>query len=486
MSKPNIIWIYCDELRTDALSCYGNRYAEIHTPHIDEIARQGVRFENCFCNSPVCVASRTSVLTGLAPEVTGVYHNEAVWPNYRFEALPDTLPALLARHGYTTANFGKVHVPKALNHWMVNDTAGSGMLDFYADVDRETLELIRPPGIPTVIGGVYPDDRPYPADRLMDNALAWLDGDPAPFFMRLSFLQPHTPVLPPRNLADLYADAPFPDAVSAPGTLSRFERRFGEVVGSAEMSPREIRLARVHYYALVAWLDAQVGRLLDYLRANNLLDETIIVFESDHGASLGEGGRYQKQTFAPESQRVPRLIAWPGRLAGNQVRSDLCQSLDLTHTLCALVGVDAPEQFGGRDLFGSEVAPEAIFSTIGYGFASSRAFPNLGEGSYLDGRGWPRRTCIRSGRYRLDMNVRIDGAPPRPGEEDIFLADVQADPGEELNLASNANYVPIVRDLVGRVEKHIRDSHEVPEAWTQRDPEQLRRQREARRRYMKD
>ena len=128
MKKPNILWIYCDELRTDALGCYGNVYAPMLTPNIDAIAENGVRFDNCFCNSPVCVASRSSIITGLYPEETGVYHNEAVWPNYRFELRPLTFPQVFADHGYHTANFGKVHVPEQLANWRYSNTAGSGMM----------------------------------------------------------------------------------------------------------------------------------------------------------------------------------------------------------------------------------------------------------------------------------------------------------------------------------------------------------------------
>ena len=132
MTAPNVIWIYCDELRTDALGCYGNPYVQPQTPNIDALAASGVQFDNCFCNSPVCVASRTSILTGLYPEDTGVYHNEAYWPGYRFDNPPQTFPQVFAQNGYTTANFGKVHVPKSLNPWMYSCEEGSGMREFFA------------------------------------------------------------------------------------------------------------------------------------------------------------------------------------------------------------------------------------------------------------------------------------------------------------------------------------------------------------------
>ena len=129
MARPNVVWIYCDELRTDALGCYGTPYAEMQTPHLDAIANSGSIFRNCYCNSPVCVSSRTSVLTGLYAEDTGVYHNEGFWSQYRMdEPLPITIPEVFAQKGYTTANFGKVHIPHQFEPWMHNEPGriGSG------------------------------------------------------------------------------------------------------------------------------------------------------------------------------------------------------------------------------------------------------------------------------------------------------------------------------------------------------------------------
>ena len=476
MKRPNILWIYCDELRTDALGCYGNPYAEMQTPHIDSIADNGIRFDNCFCNSPVCVASRSAILTGLYPEETGVYHNEAVWPNYQFEASqngtpPITFPSVFAQNGYTTANFGKVHVPAALRAWDHHDPDGSDMREFYQDVELAALQAILPPNAPLVIGGIYPGDRPYPPQKATDNALAWLtkatEAD-RPWLARVSYLQPHTPVFPPPPYDTLYADGNFPDRPRDDCTLSRFEQRFGDVIGTRAMSAHNFFLAQAHYYGLVAWIDSQVGRLLEFLHTQGILEDTIVVFGADHGASLGECGRYQKQTFAPESHRVPRLVNWPGMIAAGQVRTDISQSMDLARTLFTLTGIDAPAQFKGRDLL-NDPAPDTIYATIGYGFATSRAFPNLNVGDYVDGHGWPRRTCIRTARYRLDKNVRLDGKPVRAADEDIFLADVQADPQENVNLADAPAHREIVAHLAGLVDDHVANALEVPQAWTERD-----------------
>ena len=119
MKKPNILWIYCDELRTDALGCYGHDTIHPRTPHIDTLAENGTLFENCLCNSPVCVPSRVSTLTGCYPEDTGVYHNEGAWRGYQMPSKVITFPQVFTENGYVTANFGKWHVPPEMNGLIV-------------------------------------------------------------------------------------------------------------------------------------------------------------------------------------------------------------------------------------------------------------------------------------------------------------------------------------------------------------------------------
>ncbi len=104
-----------------------------------------------------------------------------------------------------------------------------------------------------------------------------------------------------------------------------------------KMSAEQVRMARVYYYGLVAWIDSQVGLLVDFLRTRGWLESTIIVFDADHGAHLGEGGCYGKHTFAPQTHRVPRIVTWAKTLAGGVVRDDLTDGIDLGPTLMGLL-----------------------------------------------------------------------------------------------------------------------------------------------------
>ncbi|MBD3184473.1 sulfatase-like hydrolase/transferase [Candidatus Poribacteria bacterium] len=467
MSKPNVIWIYCDELRADAIGCYGNQHADMKTPNLDQLADSGVIFSNCFCNSPVCVSSRMSVLTGLYPEDTGVYHNEGHWPNFRLNGEYLTFPQVFAENGYDTADFGKLHIPREMQPWQYRNSEGAGMGKLYEDIDREDLDIINSGDVPTVIGGHYPADKPYPPEKLTENAINWIETAQEPYLVRLSYLQPHTPVFPRPPYDTMYQGISFPDVIEHRGTPSQFERRFAQVINAEKMTSRQIYLAQVYYYGLVSWIDSQIGQVLEQLRRTNQLENTIIVFGADHGASLGENGLYAKHVFAPQVHRVPLIISWPGTIGGGKIEDGICEPLSMARTLFNLTGIDSPAQFKGRDLIADD-SSEAIYSTIGFGYPDSAAFPNLNFGKYYDNKGWPRRSCIRTSEYRLDRNVRIDGKIISYDEKDIFLADLKNDPDEIINVANKEGYGEITTRLSGMLDEHIKTRIEPPADYLRR------------------
>lgn len=466
-AAPNIVWIFCDELRTDALGCYGHPRLKLHTPNLDRLAASGVRFTNQFCNSPVCVPSRVATLSGRYPEETGVYNNEAAWKNFCIPKLPVTFPQVFARHGYATANFGKIHVATGMypgqtpgyEIFQKHDPDG-GDMGYWSNLGKEKVQMIHSPN-GGMQGGIFPADVPYPPDKVVDNALAWMKKAATPWFVRLSILQPHTPVIPPAKFYDLYADQDpgLPD--KPPATVSAFERRVAETHGLDRMDRELLRKARRDYYAQVAWVDSQAGRVLDFLEKNGQLANTVILFGADHGTPVGDTGAFEKHTFAPCVHRVPLIVSWPAKLKGSQIRDDISDSLDVGRTLMACAGIPVPDSFHGRDLFSSP-PPAAIYATIGYGEHGSRMGPNGGRGKWFGERGWPRRSCVRTAKFRLDMNMKIDGKPVAPEDRDIFLADVQNDPHEQINLAADPRYADEVRRLCDLLEKHAQGAVEVP------------------------
>ena len=398
-----------DEFRTDSLSCYGTPFPEIVTPHIDRIAAAGVRFTGCYCNSPICVPSRTSLMTATPPETNGVYGNEGSWASFPYDRDLVTLPEHLAAHGYRTLNFGKTHLPVALDPWQHDDHDGADLKTFYAGTEGHPFEdEVYTPTLKAAIAGTWPAGVEFPGERVTRHATDWLSGPEAqdgPFLARVSYLQPHSPVLPPAAYAGRYAHLPWPTGPGPDAPASAFERAFVEVLRSDALGPAEAAQVHAHYYALVAWLDDQVGRVMDALRAAGLAENTIVVVEADHGVSLGERGRLQKHTFFPEVHRVPRLVAFPGRLPAGQVRGDLCELLDLARTLCGLAGVPPAASFHGRDLFSDTPPPSHVFATVGFGEPESRALPNQVVGTWTDG--------IRLAAARLHPHPALPAGPDR-------------------------------------------------------------------------
>ncbi len=436
----NVLWIMADELRASSLGCYADDpcnpgWDRAVTPHLDGLAGQGVRFSSHWCNSPACVPSRCSMLTAQPPEKTAIYSNEGAWASYPVPQVFPTFPEHFAAQGYRTASFGKAHLPRGYEAWQQNDTAGSGMNLFAEAVGGAALEAIVPRGIPSPVGGRFPDDRPYPPEVVTRNTLDWLEqADDRPFLLRVSYLQPHTPVLPPDRYRARYAPEDFPGHDLLRGEGSQYERLFRDTVGGPELSHAQMQRAQADYAALVTWLDDQVGLLLAALEPHEAARDTVVVFNADHGASLGEGGGLlAKVVHAPQSQRIPLILRAPG-LPRGVTRDDLSEAMDLARTLCGLAGIAPDSGFAGRDLF-ADPAPDAVFSTIGQGHLGATASSAAHVGSWPGDLGWPRRACLRTARWRFDMNVRQDGGPVAPENEDAFLADSHDDPLELRNLA---------------------------------------------------
>ena len=461
--RPNVVWIYCDELRADALSCYGAPTPGISTPTLDALAASGHLFRNSFTNSPICVPARVAVLTGMYPEQTGVYGNEGSWPNFRLSRKLTTFTEILADEGYAVANFGKIHVPREMKPFDHHDPDGGGM-QIIAEPARAAGErIITPEIVQTMIGGRFPAGHEYPARAVTDNALEWIrevresrktGENRRPFCARLSYLQPHTPVFPPPPYDTLYENEPFRREYTE-RTTNDYERRFAEITGPDSLTPEEIFLTQQYYYGLVRWIDDEISRVMSGLEEMGLKENTMVIFSADHGASLGEGACFAKHTYAPQVHRVPLIICPPGSAESAKPtdRTDIAQAIDIAPTVLTACGIPVPQEMHGRNLLG-DAEPEAVYATIGHGLPGSRAYPNANAGTWFDGGGWPRRVCVRTGRYRLDMNVRRNGKPVDASERDLFLADSVEDPTEAVNLAGRPETAEIEATLTRKAAEH--------------------------------
>ena len=438
---PNVLWIQTDEQRPDSLGCYGSAWAR--TPNVDELARRGTVFHECHVQSPMCVSSRTSMLTALYPPETGVFSNAVQGAE---DVLPPTLktvPNVFADAGYSTISLGKWHTPVHPTWQEVDafigfpDVAGpAAVMPPFTD---EAQQVIKNPGsfmdtvdIPIIIGGIYPyhDWGDDPAKHLTELALTRLRHAAASdeqFFLRVSYVWPHTPVLAPRPWDRFYdPDEVKCDALNQKGHDGRakYDRWLAGVEKGMELPIDQWRQAAAHYYALCSYVDHEVGRLMIALEELGLAENTIVAYNADHGRAMGEFGHCQKGTFDYEVWRVPFIVTWPGHVPAGEHRRDLCELMDFGPTLFTLAGVEPAVGMGGRDLFdSSQPPPAAVFGAVDM-FS-------------------PRRVGVRTDRYRYDCTYALDQVKCDPGNVDANLIDLQSDPSETENLARD----PSMKDL---------------------------------------
>ena len=350
-SRPNVLFIAIDDLRP-ALGCYGDPLAR--TPHIDRLAAGGRTFLAAYCQQAVCGPSRASILTGLRPDRTRVWHNR-----HRIrDSLPDvvTLPQLFKDAGWHAQGLGKVFSgdrreddPRS---WSVPAVIrGKGMRNLVARGEGGGK------GAPTEAADV--GDDAYADGRLATLAIETLEElRGRPFFLAVGFFRPHLPFAAPRRFWDLHDPAAFD--LDDPGPTAGAPEHawpdhdelggYAAVLHDERVTAAEARRLRHGYYAAVSFVDAQVGRVLDALGRLGLADDTIVVLWGDHGYSLGEAGHWCKATNFERDTRVPLVIRVPGMGRPGTPAAALVESVDIYPTVAALAGLAPPADLDGRSL----------------------------------------------------------------------------------------------------------------------------------------
>lgn len=360
MDKQNIILIYPDQWRGDCLGSAGHQ--AIQTPFLDEMAGYGVRFSNAYSPAPTCIATRACLATGLSPNSTGRlgYRDFVDW-NY-----PDTFMRLLRDSGYETICVGKTHFHPArirlgfekLSLYEMYWQDAEHPSDYHAWLDKETNGRIRDTAVDLDSNSWVPrpwthDENLHPTTWTVTESINQLERrDPTrPFMLQVSFHRPHQPFDPPQSFLDQMADTPLPpvpvgdwaDAYDHPVTwTSALEGR---------LSDAQLERTRRAYYAQMAHIDFQIGRLYRYLRGRKLVQNTWIIFSSDHGEMLGDHHLFRKAYPFEGSAGIP-LIIKPPELPENagSVCDCAVNTADLMPTLLELGGVPVPEHVEGRSL----------------------------------------------------------------------------------------------------------------------------------------
>ena len=338
-APPNVVFIFCDQMRGDAMSGLGHSNAR--TPNLDRMAREGVLFENCFVNGPVCVPSRKSVFSGRYPHEHGSLTNQG----RPFLSWSGNMCEYFQRRGYKTGWVGKNHT---------YERSELKNLDYASIRDREPFRAYNGTVPPHWHTDVYwPEQDCYPqvnSDQAIDFIRQSKDD---PFFLHVSYFDPHPPYMAPADFTSRYlsANMHLPDYVP-PGALSKRFEEFSHAMGQDRITRADLTETLRYYYAQIEWgVDKQVGRLLHTLEQEGLAENTIVLFSSDHGDFMGTHRMVRKGMFLYDSLLHVPMIWWaPGRIPKNQRTGALAQGIDFFPTLADMSGGDIPSDLPGRSL----------------------------------------------------------------------------------------------------------------------------------------
>ncbi len=439
-----------DDQRQDAMSAYGNTI--LRTPNMDRIGTDGARFTEFFVTNSLCQPSRASFLTGLYSHSHGVLSNGggpefANHPGLRADQ--QTYVHLLRDAGYHTGVVGKWHLPSdptGFAEWVVFPGQGQ-----YYDPEM-------------IANGVHLKMRGHADDVTGDQAIEFLDTRPKdqPFCLLFQFKSPHRSWMPAARFAHAFDDVSvrvprtFEDKLEGrPEALKRAEMAIADMPdfrdkGVSPDMPFEVRkrLNLEHlvknYYRVLLSVDENVGRVLDYLDARNLAENTVVMYTSDNGFFLGEHGLFDKRLMYEPSIRVPMMVRYPARIAKGQVdRAHMVLNVDVAPTLLSLAGVTAPQWMQGRSfaplMLGQNIPWRDAFLYEYYEFPAEHCAP--------------KNRGVRTAKWKLIDFYEL------PEEWELY--DLENDPDEIHNLAARKEYRPVVAQLRRRLEELRRETGDI-------------------------
>jgi len=395
--KPNVVLIFTDDQGTIDVNCYGSK--DLHTPNLDKLARRGVRFTQFYVGAPVCSPSRAALLTGRYPQRAGLTSNSG--GNRGLLPQQFTIAEMLRENGYRTALFGKWHLGEAPELSPLSQGFDQffghkkGCIDNYSHFfywsGPNVHDLWKN-------NSVHWEDGKYFPDMVVREAVRFLEENKnRPFFLFLPFNIPHYPLQGQEKYRQMVSHLPEP---------------------------------RKSYAALVSTLDEKIGKVIDKIDQLGLREKTIIIFLSDHGHSVevrtnsggGSAGPYRghKFTLWEGGIRVPCIISWPGEIPQNQVRDQIAISTDWLPTIANYCHVKLPDH---------KIDGKNIASVIASGNTVSPHFVLHWEHS--------KQWAVRKDQWKLVVNgpdsMHHGNKIP---QEKIFLSDLEKNPGESNNLAS--------------------------------------------------
>jgi uncharacterized sulfatase len=413
----NVVLIVSDDLNTE-LGCYGSTV--VRSPNIDKLAAEGIRFDLTISQSPYCIPSRTSFISGRRPDTTGVWTNDTD-PRVNMQDV-EFLPEYFKEHGYVTAAFGKILAAHDEGLWDVYEALNDYSEDAPDKIRFEKKVRGNHRVLPTPTRN---EDRHHRDGRIARRAVRFLEQhESGPLFLAVGFHAPHTPRALPGRYFDMYPLETIELPPSVANDREDWPSSFKPVISPnfEGMDDDLTRKARQAYFASITFMDAQVGVILDSLDRLDLADDTVVVFLSDHGYGIGEHGLYGKGTLFMNVSRVPLIISAPGKAPGVSTRP--VELVSLYATLADLCGLPEPQGVEGRSLAPLLDDPRRPWSKYAYAY------------------GWSGRSVI-SERFRYSEH---HGSP-----DQAELYDHVNDPHEFHNLVGKSASASIVQEMRARL-----------------------------------
>lgn len=465
--RPNILLLVADQHRYDSLGCTGS--PDVLSPRLDAFAETGTVFDTCYVTNPICSPSRASFATGLYPRNHGLWANGVdLADQHRI------ISRVFADAGYDCGMAGKQHLGPcstgaerrrddgyrvyAWSHDPINrspaNTYHRWLAEHHPEVHRRVVvEASASAEAGNVAKGATPADmvptEAHYSHWIAEETIAFV-GDPdrprdQPFYFHANFFDPHHPFGAPAEFRDLYDAAALTEPIGSvaeladkPGTQAEYSRSSygGHAPGFQDYSESELREARAAYYAMISLIDAEVGRVLDALTEAGELDDTVVVYTSDHGEMLGDHAIMLKGPMLYDPVvRVPLIIKWADDLARRGRVPEPVQNVDLTTTLLAVAGLDQALYTQGADLRALATASDS-----GWRDWALVEYRDSGHGANP-----PTHTTML--RHRDRKLVVWHGAPATGRLRDGELYDLAADPGELINLYHRPEHAALREEL---------------------------------------
>jgi arylsulfatase A-like enzyme len=353
-ARPNLVFFLGEGARPDESSLAGNKL--LKTPHIDRIGRDGIVFDNAFCINSLCLPARATILSGLYSHTTGAVDNQHSRVPRRYPIVTD----LIRAQGYEIAFIGKSHVEGALldRYW-----------DYYFGFSGQA-DYFNPVIVEGVRGKFGPERRydGYVDDLLTEKAVAWLKQPHSkPFCLFLWFYAPHAPFDRPLRMVNDFNGVSIPKPASFDEYLSGYPGKPKGVIDAQNKigaqflqrdAPRSLEELVKDHYCGIESNDEDIGQVLDVLAQQKVLDDTAILWSSDHGFFLGEHRFYDKRLMYEPSIRIPLMIRYPRRIRAGMTCERMALNLDLAPTLLEITGAPVPAAFQGRSLLSLVADPQ--------------------------------------------------------------------------------------------------------------------------------